>query len=391
MKAINALLVVSVVVGVGCASTSEPPTSTAASLTLAPVAWNPSNVDVGSVQAVAEQDTSVVLFGSKGVQLLTGGALVSSDETITSWRSAAVIPSADGLSSWMVGVDDAGHIQRIRDEAAPDDVSDSYGLTADKVKDLVAGTNRVAFLLEGTNGLAVTDGANVTRYPGPALAVAANATRVALADAIAVRVLETNETDAKLTGAQLVAFDASGTLMAATEHALYRISGGAAEKVWDAGARTIHQLVGAGQNVWLSVDHDLAVWQNGHVAIASGSAVADGSRIVGSTSGDIWVLANGQVQRWSAQVSAGGDEGTWNATVQPIYAAVCSNCHSPPGSGKDSSHIDLSTHAGWNARRALVYNRVVAQAGSPSAMPPPTSSYVLTAAQRSAIEAWSKP
>ena len=86
-----------------------------------------------------------------------------------------------------------------------------------------------------------------------------------------------------------------------------------------------------------------------------------------------------------------GDETTWNATVQPVFAAVCSNCHSPPGSGKDSSHIDLSTYGAWSTRRPTINGRVVAQAGTPTSMPPPGSGYVLTDAQRAAIAAWSKP
>jgi len=104
---------VSILAVAACSSNgdSAPPP---AALTLSAVAWNPSNLDVGSVQAVAEQEVTLLLFGSKGVLTLTSGAVVSSDETITTWRSAAVIPSADGLSSWMIGVDDQGHLQRVR-------------------------------------------------------------------------------------------------------------------------------------------------------------------------------------------------------------------------------------------------------------------------------------
>ena len=59
-------LLASIVVGVGCSSSSEPPAPSPLAVTA--VAWNPSSVDVGTVQAVAEHDRSLLVFGSKGVQ-----------------------------------------------------------------------------------------------------------------------------------------------------------------------------------------------------------------------------------------------------------------------------------------------------------------------------------
>jgi mono/diheme cytochrome c family protein len=85
------------------------------------------------------------------------------------------------------------------------------------------------------------------------------------------------------------------------------------------------------------------------------------------------------------------DEAKWNTTVQPIYAAVCSNCHSPPGSDKSSSNIDLSTYGAWSQRRDAVYTRVVDRAGTAAAMPPPSSGMSITDDQRKAIGAWAKP
>jgi mono/diheme cytochrome c family protein len=368
----------------------EPTTPAPQPLATTAVAWNPSNVDVGTVQAVAEQDTSVVVFGSKGVLTLTSGSLVSSDASITAWQSAAVVPSSDGLSSWLLGVDNAGRLQRITAGAPPIDVSDRYGLANDKVENVAAGATHVAFLLD--SGVAVTDGANITRYHGTARALAANGTAVAVADGAAIRIFDQGkEADVPLADVQLVAYDGAGNLLAATTHALYQVSGKSAHQVFDAGARTIHALAGAGANVWLSVDGDLGLWKDGHVAVGSGGTLAPDARLIGSASGDVWAITGGQLLRWSGQAAIGGDEATWNATVQPVYAAVCSNCHGPPGSDKSSSNIDLSTYAKWVARRGIIYGRVVTQAGTPMAMPPPSSSFTLTDAQRSAINAWSKP
>ena len=385
------VLVLVLVLGACSSSASDPAAPAPAPLTPSSVTWNPSSVDVGTVQAVAEQDSSLLLFGSKGVLTLTSGSVVSSDDSITTWRSAAVIPSADGLSSWMVGVDDSGHLQRIRTDLPPLDVSARYGLGDEKVTTIAAAQGRVAFLLE--SGVAVSDGANVTRYKAAARAVTASGTLVAVADSGAgtVRVFNQGmEVDVPLADAQLVAYDSGGNLVAATGHALFRITGAQVETLYDGGARSVHGLAASGANVWFTVDGDLGVVQDGRVSLGSGGTLANDARLVGSTSGDVWVLG-AALQRFSAAGGAAGDEATWNSTVQPVYAAVCSNCHSAPGSGKSSSNIDLSTYDAWKGRRATIYQRVVGAAGTPAAMPPPTSAFSLTDPQRAAIAAWAKP
>lgn len=386
------MLVVAVTVTVtaaGCSSSGDESAPAPAALAPSSVAWNPSNVDVGTVQAVAERDASLLVFGSKGVLTLTSGSVVTSDPSITTWRSAAVIPSADGLSSWMVGVDDAGHLQRVRADGPPLDVSGRYGLGDEKVQGVASAAGHVAFLLE--SGVAVSDGANVTRYHAAARAVTANGALVAVADPSAVRVFnEDKEVDVPLADARLVAYDSGGNLFATTSHALYRITGAQVERLYDGGARDLHGLAASGANVWFAVDGDLGLVQDGRVSLGSGGTIANDARLVGSASGDVWVLG-ATLQRFGAQGGAASDEATWNSTVQPVYAAVCSNCHSAPGIGKSSSNIDLSTYAAWSGRRATILQRVVDAAGTPAAMPPPTSAFSLTNPQRAAIAAWAKP
>jgi mono/diheme cytochrome c family protein len=344
------------------------------------------------VQAVTEYEQSVVLFGSKGVQTFTSGALVRSDQSITAWRAAAVIPSADGVSTWLVGIDDTGHVQRISADMTSEDVSDRFGLTADKVQMISGGGSETGFVLE-SGAVALADGANLTRYPVAAQSIAANGGHVALADGAVLRVFEKGvETDTAIPDVQFVAYDGAGALVAASAHHVYQVSAsGISQDIYDAGDRTIHQLAGGGSSVWFEVDGDLGVLQSGTVAVASGGTLPPRARLVGSPSGDVWTIAGGQLQRWNAKTAAGGDEATWSATVQPIYAAVCSECHSPPGSGKSSSNIDMSTYQNWSSRRDRVYARVVEQAGTATAMPPPTSAFVLTDDQRAAIAAWAKP
>jgi len=380
-------------VGAGCSSSD----SGASTLTLSPVTWNPSNTNVGQVQAVAEYDKTVAVFGAQGVTAFVSGAAVGTDATVTSWTSSGVMPSADGLGMWLVGIDGDGRLRRVGSQAAIEDVSDRFGLASDKVQALAGDTGVTGFLL--AQGLAVSDGKTVAHYDATTShGVAAGAAQVAVAVDSGVRIFEPSkgdqETDVGLPDATFVAYDATGGLFAATNHALYKVEGGEAHAVYDAGGRTVHALAAAGSNIWVAVDGDLAVVQNGQVSVTSGAAFPPDAHLAGSPSGDIWLVAGGQLFRYAVQANAGGgggDEATWSATVQPIYASVCSNCHSAPGSGKDTSNVDLSNYALWDAHRAKIYQRVVAQAGTPTSMPPSGSGFTLTEVQRAAIEAWSKP
>jgi mono/diheme cytochrome c family protein len=378
-----ASIVFGIGIGIGCGPSKadlSPPSGSSA-ITLTPVAWNPANADVGTVVDVVEQDKTLAIFGSKGVITLTGGAVASTDASITDWRSAAAIPSPEGVSTWLVGID-----------GGPLDVSDRYGLDADKVTSVAATSGIVTFVLE--SGFAIADGNAVTHYAvPPPRSVATGNGIVAVADGTAVRIFDHGkETDIALPDAQLVAYDDAGRLLAATSHALYELSDGSAQRLYDLGERTIHQLGASGSSVWLAIDANLARWSEWQLAFGTGTSIAPDARLAPSASGDVWVMAGGQLQRWSvAAPPLNGDEATWTSTVEPVYAAVCSNCHSPAGSGKSSSNIDLSTYAAWKERRSRVYARVVEQAGTGNAMPPLGSGLALTDAQRAAIAAWSKP
>ncbi len=378
----------------GCSAkhgTDAPPAAEAAALTVTPVAWNSGGTDVGQVQAVVDQDKGVAVFGSTGVYVFTGGSLVASDGSVTAWKSAAAIPSADGLTTWTVGVSGEGKVLRVHTDAPAQEVGERYGVASDKVQAVVGDVGRVAFLFDA--GFAVSDGKNVTRYGAAGLhSIATSGAYVALAVDGGIRVFENGkESDLGLADAAFVAYDAGGALFAASHHAVYKVDGGVATKLYDAGARTIHDLASSGANVWFAVDADLGLVAGTQVAVGTGGALAADAHLAGSPGGDVWALSGGQLLRFAAQNGATGDLATWSSTVQPVFAAVCSNCHSAPGTGKESSGIDMSTYAGWSSRKAKVYARVVQQAGTGSSMPPPTSGLKLTDAQKAALEAWSKP
>jgi mono/diheme cytochrome c family protein len=381
------------VVLAGCSAKhgADAPATQAPALTVAPVAWNSGGTDVGQVQAVVEQDKSVYVFGSTGVYVFTGGSLVASDGSVTSWKSAAAVPSADGLTTWTVGVSGDGKVLRVHTDAPAEEVGDRYGVGSDKVQAVVGDAGRAAFLFD--TGFAVSDGKNVTRYGAAGLhSIATSGAFVALAVDGGVRVFDDGkETDLGLADAAFVAYDATGALFAATHHAVYKVDGVVATKVYDGGARTVHDLAASGANVWFALDADLGLVTGGAVAVGSGGTLAADARLAGSPTGDVWAESGGQLLRFAAQTGATGDEATWTSTVEPVFNAVCSNCHSAAGTGKDSSGIDLTTYAAWSARKTKVYARVVQQAGTGSSMPPPTSGFTLTDAQKSALEAWSKP
>lgn len=381
------VVVVSVVLGCGTGDAAEP--TAPPPLEVKSVAWNASGANVGQVAAVAELGTSVTVFGSTGATVLTSGAPVASDASVVAWRAAGAIPSADGETTWVVGVDADGRLRRMHGSAL-EDVSDRFGLADAKVADVGAASGApTAFLLD--DGVALSDGRSVTRWQGAMHGVAAGAGRAAVASDGAVRVFDAagHETDAPLDDATFVAF-AGDALVAATHHAIYRVDGGAAERVWDAGPRTIHGVASSGANVWLAVDDELALFRDGSVAVTTGQKLATDARVFGSPSGDVWVVSGGTLSRW-APSSASGDEGVWTSTVQPVYARVCGNCHGPPGSGKDSARVDLSSYDAWAARRKVVYERVVTDANGPSAMPPPTSGFSLSDDERTAIARWAQP
>ncbi len=366
----------------------SPGPAPAAALTLSPVSWNQANADLGTVATVLESGKTTAVFGSNGVQFFAGGVLVATDTVVRAWRVAATVPAADGISTWMIGVDAEGKLLRVRPEAPPEDVTARFGLTS-RVHALAGAGDRAAFLVEG--GFAIADGKNVTRYDASdQRSIATAQGRVAVATERGVRVLEQGrETDIALPGAALVAFDGGGRLFAATPRCVYEISGTTPTLAYDAGSRTVRGLAGAGANVWFAVDGDLGLLVGGKVSVASGGALGPDTRLVGSPSGDVWSTSGGKLSRFSAQV-ARGEEATWIATVRPVHDAICASCHGARGSGKDASNLDLSTYALWGARKAKIRTRVVDQAGTQTAMPPKGAGYTLTADQKAAIDAWSK-
>src|SRR5438105_4736228 len=81
------------------------------------VDWNPTHADVGHVAAVADRGGDVVVFADGAATVMESGAVSLVDRSVPKWTGAATIPAADGGVPWIVGLDDRGHVRRLRARA----------------------------------------------------------------------------------------------------------------------------------------------------------------------------------------------------------------------------------------------------------------------------------
>jgi hypothetical protein len=359
-----------------CASCGPPPFAPKA------VIWNADGSDLGKIVAVTELEDVVVVYGDQGVTVLSGAAVTSNDRSITAWRAAATIAAADETGAWAVGVDAEGRILRLRARTSLEEITDRYGLDGANVAGVAAqGAERVAFAIDG--GVALADGMTVTRFDeGPLTSLAGGAGRVAgVAPDGSVRVLDGAtgaSTRFPLTDAVAVAIDLNGKLVVATKHALYQEDAGGLKVIYSDDASSFHGLAASGKWTWVAADGELLGWDGTAVHHSSGLDLPRDGTLAPSSSGDVWLLSSGTLQRFTTPV--GGDEDDWRTHVLPVYARVCSACHSPGG----SSGIPLSVYQQWLDHRDQIYDRVIVKGDMPQGR-------TLSDADKTAIAAWSKP
>jgi hypothetical protein len=126
--------------------------------------------ELGTITAVVESGDDVVVFGERGMQWLSGGAVFARDMRVMMWRDAASVPAGDGSAGrWVLAVDGSGHLWRVRDRMTLEDVTARYGLGDQMVRSVaVLDETRVVF---GTDaGFAVADGMRVLRWNDPSFA-----------------------------------------------------------------------------------------------------------------------------------------------------------------------------------------------------------------------------
>lgn len=379
---------VGVVAALGVAGCGPAPHTRAAGalspLTVKPVDWNPGHASLGRVNAVADSGTVVAVFGDGGASVLSSGAVVATDRSVTSWASAGTIPGADGSARWIVGVDAQGRLHYLHGLSRFDDVSSRYGLDAAHVHDAAAfDGSHVGFLLDGE--VAIADGQHVTHYAtGPLRELTGGGGTGAGMAQDGVVTLDAKSPSTRtfpLENVTHVAVGADGRVYATTARALYGAGpDGSLSLLYVNEAGAIHGLVASGDQVWFADGSELGVVDGAHVAETTGAGLPVEATLAASPSGDVWVLAGGGLQRFS-RVGAGASvtaASTWSGTMGPIFARVCASCHQPGG----SSGTDLSTAGAWEAEREAIRQRVVVS----RTMPP--EGHPLLDSDRAAIAAW---
>jgi hypothetical protein len=345
------------------------------------VAWNPASADVGPVAAVADAGKVVAVFGASGVTVLSAGAVVARDTSVTDWVGAQAIHGADGAARWIVGVDGRGRLHYLRGLSSLDDVTARYGLDGRPVRGVaMLDAKRVGFLLDGE--IAVADGGRLARFGVPplgALAGGAGAGAGMGADAVVSFDAAMSARTFPLRGVTAVAVGRDGRLYATTHRGLYAAGPqGDLALVYDAGADTLHGLAASGDHVWFADGTELGSLDGDHVTETAGLHLAPDARLAPSSSGDVWVLARGALERYGRAEPEAALGARWSSSLAPIFARACASCHQPGG----VSGTDLSTAEAWHSERGAIRDRVV----QTRSMPP--EGHPLSEADRAAIQLW---
>ncbi len=355
-----------------------------APLAVRPVAWNASQWPVGKVRAVADAGDVAAVFADDGAHVFNAGAHVATDASVKDWIDADTILGADGSGRWIIGVDGGGKIYHLRGRSSFEEVSERYGLGGRRVRNAaVLGTDFVGFLLDGE--IALADGQHVTRFGMPAVhelvggggfgaGIANDQLLVFTAARRAVRSYALPE-------ATHVALGPDGRLYATTKRGVYQSGpSGELDLVYESSSDSIHGLVASAEHVWFADGEELGVVDGGRVAESSGAKIPADAKLAASTTGDVWVLANGALARYGRVDPEPDLAQIWQQRLSGVFARSCAACHQPGG----PSGVDLSNAEAWHSRRALIRERVLDSHTMPPAGRP------LADADRAAIEAWAK-
>jgi mono/diheme cytochrome c family protein len=332
--------------------------------------------------------------------VLRGGTLAATIPAPHRWRAGATIAALDGEGAWAVGVDDSGRLYRITLAGDLEDITDRFRISG--IRAVAAGGTTTVFGLP--DGVAVTgDGLHELRaeLAGPE-ALAASKGRIALTGAQGVVVWDLDRQRAQtypvharavaLAGGRLAVAEADRVLVeeghAADRSPGDRAAPAAADRSHadrspaDRGAaRTLHalplaatQLAAAGSRLWILADGLYAL--DGESLQRARVAVPAAARLFGAPNGDVFLAADGRVERIS--IDAAADDPAWRANVQPVFARVCAHCHLPGG----DAGIDLSTAAAWRGEHAELVRRVLVT----RTMPPAGTD--LSPSDRDALARW---
>jgi hypothetical protein len=364
-------------------------------LALHPIEWHTAPLAVGRVAAIAETDDEVALFADTGVSLWSSGESQGRDSAVRSWRSAAVVPALGFSGQWLLGIDDEGRTQRLRfgltQPLSIEDVSARYLLGGEKVSEVaVLGGGLVGFVIEGR--LALSDGQTLKQYELSLHGLVGQSGRAAGITDTGVALFEAKSESLRpieLKGVSSVAFSPDGTLWAASADALYVEQGGKLAQAYRfESPQQIRGLSASATGVWVLLGDSVALIRDGQLLLAPlpglGTPVDAGDpslRLVGSPSGDAWLLSDAQVVRVGEDSGGGQDLVLWQKQMLPIFQRACQGCHLPSG----SAHLDLSSYGAWSRFRHVLRQRVLE--GQPTPMPP-VGTGKLTPDELAAVSAW---
>jgi len=325
--------------------------------------WNLGKSDVGKITTAVDLGDDLVVYSDKGAIVVSGGIVSASDSTVTTWGASAAIPASDGNGTWSVSADGDGRLLRIRGRSVLELVSDRYGLSTTKVHALAnaAGTG-VAFALDdgGVPEVAFADGKTVQRYALALSNLSATTWRFAGAAADgsvtsvrldpATATHDGNATRIAMTEALATAFDGD-RLEIEAQHAFYaeRVDG-----TFDlilADGDPFHGIAASPDGVWFGVGSRICLYGGGQLHCAE-AGVGGTATLVGSARG-VYAIENGGMRAFERRAT--GAEAVWRASVRPVFARVCSSCHSRGG----TSGIDMSAYASWASRVDLIDTRVL--------------------------------
>ncbi|HND10115.1 MAG TPA: hypothetical protein PKO07_07865 [Pseudomonadota bacterium] len=364
-------------------------------LAVAPIDWNVAPLAAGKVVAIAENDDDVALFSDGSVSVWSGGESLGRDSSVRAWRSAAAVPALGFSGRWLLGVSDDGKLYRLHYGEAQtlscEDVSARYLLSNSPVREVAAlGGALVGFVTDGR--LAISDGQRLKQYELSLHGLTGSLGKAAgITDDEVVVLFAQDDTLQRLSlpSVNWVAFDGAGMLWAASGSGLYRQRDDHFEQVLSpADGQSIRGLSAGSAGLWLLMSDGVALVRDGQLLRAPlptvgnpGDDAAAMLRVLGSPSGDAWLLTDSQVVRVGEESGGGQDLVLWRKQMQPVFVRTCQGCHLPSG----SAHLDLSTHSSWARYRRVLAQRVVA--GTPTPMPP-TGAGKLTADELAQVMAW---
>lgn len=362
-------------------------------LALLPIEWNASPLGSSKVTTIAEQDDDIALFGDTGVALWSNGESQGKDGSVRAWRSAAVVPALGFPGRWLIGIDEEGKAYRLKSGAAQtvalEEVTARYKLVGKKVLEVASlGGSLVAFALEGR--LAISDGMTLREYELSVRRLTGGSGQAAGIGEDHVVVFDTKSESLQtlaLPGVTSVAFDPQNKLWAATKDSLFQLQDGVFQPAYRIeGEDTLRGLSASSSGLWVLFAQTIGLVRDGQLLLApipSGVAMSaqESLRLLGSPSGDAWLLGDSQVVRVGEESGGGQDFVLWRKNMKPVFERLCQSCHLPSG----SAHLDLSTHSLWARYRNVLGVRVLD--GMPTPMPP-VGTGTLTAEERALVTAW---